>query len=470
VSDFYFFICFLSPVRIKYLFLQRAEKINMSRRILIVDDDVAFGVMLKTWFQKNSWETVLISSLEQALQVSASSQFDLILSDLRLPDGDGIMFLTYLREKKIMTPFIIMTGYADVQTAVNAIKLGAFDYLKKPIIPEVLQQKIELALTQDKVDKKDKKDKGVATMVKGNSPVIQRVYTHVSLVAPTKMSVLVLGESGTGKEYIARMIHDQSGRKDKPFIAVDCGSLSMELAPSELFGHKKGSFTSAIADKRGVFEEAKGGTVFLDEVGNLPYEVQKQLLRALQEQKVRPVGSAQDIDVDVRIVAATNEDLEKAIEEGRFRQDLYHRINEFSIEVPPLRDRVEDLEEFAYHFLKQANAELGKDVKCISNEALDIMKQYQWDGNLRELRNVIRRATLFAENNEISADNLPLLKNKTQKAPEVEDMALQPGDEKEQILAALKKARGNKTVAAKLLQIDRKTLYNKMHLYGIDLT
>ncbi len=448
----------------------------MSRRILIVDDDVAFGVMLKTWFQKNSWETVLISSLEQALQVSASSQFDLILSDLRLPDGDGIMFLTYLREKKIMTPFIIMTGYADVQTAVNAIKLGAFDYLKKPIIPEVLQQKIELALTQDKADKKDKKDKedkkekGVATMVKGNSPVIQRVYTHVSLVAPTKMSVLVLGESGTGKEYIARMIHDQSGRKDKPFIAVDCGSLSMELAPSELFGHKKGSFTSAIADKRGVFEEAKGGTVFLDEVGNLPYEVQKQLLRALQEQKVRPVGSAQDIDVDVRIVAATNEDLEKAIEEGRFRQDLYHRINEFSIEVPPLRDRVEDLEEFAYHFLKQANAELGKDVKCISNEALDIMKQYQWDGNLRELRNVIRRATLFAENNEISADNLPVLKNKTQKAPEVEDMALQPGDEKEQILAALKKARGNKTVAAKLLQIDRKTLYNKMHLYGIDLT
>lgn len=445
----------------------------MSRRILIVDDDVAFGVMLKTWFQKNSWETVLISSLEQALQVSASSQFDLILSDLRLPDGDGIMFLTYLREKKIMTPFIIMTGYADVQTAVNAIKLGAFDYLKKPIIPEVLQQKIELALTQDKADKKDKEDKkekGVATMVKGNSPVIQRVYTHVSLVAPTKMSVLVLGESGTGKEYIARMIHDQSGRKDKPFIAVDCGSLSMELAPSELFGHKKGSFTSAIADKRGVFEEAKGGTVFLDEVGNLPYEVQKQLLRALQEQKVRPVGSAQDIDVDVRIVAATNEDLEKAIEEGRFRQDLYHRINEFSIEVPPLRDRVEDLEEFAYHFLKQANAELGKDVKRISNEALDIMKQYQWDGNLRELRNVIRRATLFAENNEISADNLPVLKNKTQKAPEVEDMALQPGDEKEQILAALKKARGNKTVAAKLLQIDRKTLYNKMHLYGIDLT
>ena len=448
----------------------------MSKKILIVDDDVSYGVMLKTWFQRNSWDVVLASSLEQALKASAASRFDLILSDLRLPDGDGIMFLTSLREDNITTPFIIMTGYADVQTAVNAIKLGAFDYLKKPIIPEILQQKIDLALKQDKKDKvektekKEKIEKGVATMVKGNSSVIQRVYNHVKLVAPTKMSVLILGESGTGKEYIARMIHEQSGRKDKPFIAVDCGSLSMELAPSELFGHMKGSFTSAIADKRGVFEEAKGGTVFLDEVGNLPYEVQKQLLRALQEQKVRPVGSAQDIKVDVRIVAATNENLEKAIEEGRFRQDLYHRINEFSIEVPPLRDRIEDLEEFAYHFLEQANEELGKDVKHITAEALNNLKQHRWDGNLRELRNVIRRATLFAENQDITVDNLPVLASRTPKADDDNDMALRPGDEKEQILAALRKARGNKTVAAKLLQIDRKTLYNKMHLYGMDLT
>ena len=445
----------------------------MSKKILIVDDDVAFGVMLKTWFQKNNWETDLVASLEKALQISNTTQYELILSDLRLPDGDGIMFLTYLREKKIMTPFIIMTGYADVQTAVNAMKLGAFDYLKKPIIPEVLEQKIELALKQEKESKKEKKDKmenGVAMMVKGKSSVIQRVYNHVALVAPTKMSVLVLGESGTGKEYIARMIHEQSGRKDYPFIAVDCGSLSMELAPSELFGHKKGSFTSAIADKKGVFEEAKGGTVFLDEVGNLPYEVQKQILRSLQEQKVRPVGSAQDVNVDVRIIAATNEDLEQAIEKGSFRQDLYHRINEFSIEVPPLRDRLEDLEEFAYYFLTQANEELGKDVKHISAEAIEKMKQHHWDGNLRELRNVIRRAVLFAENQEITLDTLPILGPRLQKTQDADDMALQPGDEKEQILAALKKARGNKTVAAKLLQIDRKTLYNKMHLYGMDLT
>lgn len=445
----------------------------MSKRILIVDDDVAFGVMLKTWFERNGWEVALASTLEQAVVVSNATHFDLILSDLRLPDGDGIMLLTSLREKKIMTPFIIMTGYADVQTAVNAIKLGAFDYLKKPIIPEMLEEKIEMVLKHDteeaKQEKKTKLEGENPTVVKGGSAVIQRVYTHVALVAPTKMSVLVLGESGTGKEYIARMIHEQSGRRDKPFIAVDCGSLSMELAPSELFGHKKGSFTSAIADKKGVFEEASGGTVFLDEVGNLPYEVQKQLLRALQEQKVRPVGSAQDVSVDVRIIAATNEDLETAINEGRFRQDLYHRINEFSIEVPPLRERIDDLEEFAYHFLAQANEELGKDVKHISGKAMELLKQHRWDGNLRELRNVMRRATLFAENQEITEDNLPILASRIQRTQEKEDMALQPGDEKEQIIAALRKARGNKTVASKLLQIDRKTLYNKMHLYGIEL-
>ena len=366
----------------------------MSKKILIVDDDVAFGVMLRTWFQKHGWDVALASSLEGALREHGAARFDLILSDLRLPDGDGIMLLTELREKKIMTPFIIMTGYADVQTAVNAIKLGAFDYLKKPITPDVLEQKIEAALQQPTQPKKEPKTPPqtlTQSVVKGNSPVIQRVYKHISLVAPTKMSVLILGESGTGKEYIARMIHEQSGRKNNPFVAVDCGSLSMELAPSELFGHIKGSFTSAIADKKGVFEVAKGGTVFLDEVGNLPYEVQKQLLRALQEQKVRPVGSAQDINVDVRIIAATNEDLMGAIEKDAFRQDLYHRINEFSIEVPPLRERLEDLEEFAYHFLAQANEELGKDVKRITPDAIEMMKQHRWDGNLRELRNVIRR-------------------------------------------------------------------------------
>ncbi|MCQ2322486.1 MAG: sigma-54 dependent transcriptional regulator [Bacteroidales bacterium] len=443
----------------------------MDKRILIVEDDTAFGVMLEKWFAKNHWQTTLTSKVAAAVKEVNNNQFELIISDLRLPDGDGIMLLTYVKEKKIATPFIIMTGYADVQTAVNAMKLGAYDYLKKPINPEILQQKIDAAMKMQPTGNHETRSRSkslVNDVVKGKSTVIQRVYSHIALVAPTNMSVLILGESGTGKEYVARMIHEQSQRKDKPYIAVDCGSLSKELAPSELFGHLKGSFTSAVNDKRGVFEEAKGGTVFLDEIGNLPYDVQKQLLRTLQEHKVRPVGSARDVEIDVRIVAATNENLLDAIEEGSFRQDLYHRINEFTIEMPPLRERMEDLEEFSYHFLNQANVELGKNVTSISDEAFAVLRKQQWNGNFRELRNVIRRAALFAENQVITVEHLPVFAQPQTKNAN-DDFALKPGNEREQIIAALNKARGNKTVAARLLQIDRKTLYNKIHFYEINL-
>jgi len=292
------------------------------------------------------------------------------------------------------------------------------------------------------------------------------MYEYIQIVAPTRMSVLITGESGTGKEYAARLIHQSSRRKEAPFFALDCGSLSRELAPSELFGHLKGSFTSAISDKKGVFELADGGTVFLDEVGNLGYDVQVQLLRALQELKIRPVGSATDIEVDVRIIVATNEDLKAAIAEGRFREDLYHRLNEFSFTVPPLRERISDIPYFVSHFLERANEELEKNVKSISEETLALLKQYQWSGNLRELRNVVRRAVLFAKTDQIVPENLPdfLL------APLAgDDLSLFVGDEKERIEAALKRARGNKAAAARLLKIDRKTLYNRMHQLGMDL-
>lgn len=458
----------------------------MKKHILILEDDVTYGTMLKTWFEKKSWKASWVSKVELAKLEFNTNKFDLILSDLRLPDGDGIIFLTWLRENKIMTPFIIMTNYSDVQTAVLAMKLGAFDYLQKPINPTILQQKIDSALNQPEVNDepqtaakpKIKDNDAEKSVVRGKSTVMQRLYSHLNLVAPTKMSVLILGESGTGKEYIARMIHENSNRKSSPFIAVDCGSLSMELAPSELFGHKKGSFTSAVADKVGVFVAANGGTVFLDEIGNLSYEVQKQLLRALQEQVVRPVGSSSDIKVDVRIIAATNENLEKAIEEGRFRQDLYHRINEFTVNVPPLRERLEDIEEFCYHFIKQANAELDKNVDMISQEALSVLKQQNWYGNLRELRNVIRRSVLFSYDNILRKENLPDF-HREQKNNKQSDVIIDntisyqklslKSDEKEQIIAALNQSGGNKTLAAKLLKIDRKTLYNKMHLYNIEL-
>lgn len=449
-------------------------------RILIVEDDRSFGAMLQKWFERNGFSVTLCSSMVMAREIlSQTESYGLILSDLRLPDGDGIMLLNWLNEKRLPVPVIIMTGYGEIQTAVSAIKLGAFDFLEKPINPEILTRKIEAAFevrqensalpgiqtTEKKAYNETKK------IVEGQSLLSTQMYSHIDLVAPTQMAVMIVGESGTGKEHVARSIHTRSNRANGPFIAVDCGSLSIELAPSELFGHKRGSFTSAIEDKTGFFREAHGGTLFLDEVGNLPYGVQMQLLRALQEKKVRPVGTSTDLHVDVRIITATNEDLEKAIDEGNFREDLYHRLNEFMIRVPSLRECVEDIPLYADHFREEANRELGRKVATVSPEALEVLKNYSWPGNLRELRNVIRRAVLFTKDDNIIPASLPVLSEKKTELPAETDVALslEPDKEKEKILRALEKAKGNKTKAAVLLQIDRKTLYNKIHQYNIGL-
>lgn len=451
----------------------------MNKMILIVDDDINLCVMLQKWLVKNGYDAIYASSIEGAKKMIEEGHPNLLISDLRLPDGDGIMLLHWINDNKLALPVILMTGYGEVSIAVSAMKLGAKDFLEKPVVPSLLKEKIDNILNSiggEKDRKKSNNTKGrsqqkdykreVTDMIIGKSPAFLTMLDFIKTVAPTNFTVLVLGESGTGKEYAAKLIHQYSKRCNNPFIALDCGSLSKELAPSELFGHLKGSFTSAISDKKGVFELADGGTVFLDEIGNLSYDVQVQLLRALQEQKIRPVGSAKDIKVDVRIIAATNENLEIAIEQGRFREDLYHRLNEFSLEVPPLRERKEDIEVFAYGFLKSANEELEKNVTSISSEALELLKQYRWSGNLRELRNVIRRAVLFAGGNEITAKDIPGIRPI---APVTKDYALRPGDEKSQIEEVLYKTRGNKTLAAQLLKIDRKTLYNKMHQYGIEL-
>ncbi|MDL2230953.1 sigma-54 dependent transcriptional regulator [Bacteroidales bacterium OttesenSCG-928-L19] len=441
----------------------------MNRKILIVEDDTTFGTILLQWFLQNNYDAVLVAGVAQAKKRFAKDFFELVLTDLRLPDGDGIMLLTWLKEKREEIPVIIMTSYAEIESAVSAIRLGAFDYLEKPINPAILEQKIGQAMSTSAqfLPSETKKEIRHSTFVQGNSSRMLQMTEHINLVAPTKMSVFILGENGTGKEYVARLIHERSPRKNALFMAVDCGSLSKELAPSELFGHLKGSFTSAISDKKGVFEEAHGGTVLLDEVGNLPYEVQVQLLRTLQEQKIRPVGAVADVRIDIRIIAATNENIKEAVAKGKFREDLFHRLNEFSITVPPLRERPEDIEIFARHFLKEANEELGKKVKDISSETLQILRKYSWTGNLRELRNVMRRATLFAQTEEIIPENLPVMQLLSTKIEEEEVFVLNEDHEKEQIEKALKRAAGNKTVAARLLKIDRKTLYNKMHRYGI---
>ena len=358
-----------------------------------------------------------------------------------------------------------MTGYAEVQSAGRAMKIGADDYLETTIVPSILKEKEEQALTTPTTTTPLKRKVQLSNgFILGKSAQAKSMYNYIERVAPTRMSVLILGESGTGKEYAARMIHELSARNDKPFIAVDCGSLSKELAPSELFGHLKGSFTSATDNKVGIFEQAEGGTVFLDEIGNLSYEVQVQLLRALQEQKVRRVGATHDVDIDVRILAATNEDLEQAIGDGMFREDLYHRLNELSLYMPALRDRVADISIFANAFLEQANRELEKSINGFTPAALQRLEQHHWSGNLREMRNVVRRAVLFAQGETITVEDLPEFA-----APKVVDMSLHPGNERQQIEAALRKARGNKTLAAQLLKIDRKTLYNKMHQLGINL-
>ncbi|HBG39956.1 MAG TPA: sigma-54-dependent Fis family transcriptional regulator [Porphyromonadaceae bacterium] len=449
----------------------------MNGRILIIEDDVSFGTMLHKWFERNEFSVHLSSSMSAAQQYIVSDKIDIILSDLRLPDGDGILLLEWLKQQALDIPVIIMTGYGEVQTAVAAIKLGASDFLEKPVNPTVLKQKIESAFassssSQKKAPKQAKKLlKPSRATVRGKSPSLEQMYSHIDLVAPTQMAVMITGESGTGKEHVARLIHEKSARADGPFIAVDCGALSMELAPSELFGHKKGSFTSAIEDKTGFFWEANGGTLFLDEVGNLPYGVQMQLLRALQEKKIRPVGTANDLEVDVRILTATNENLEKAIAGGTFREDLYHRLNEFMIKVPPLRESVADIRLYAEFFLSEANIELDRNVTRISPDALKKLERYPWPGNLRELRNVIRRSVLFAKDEAITPESLPLLPERSGNDADTAPQPLHaaPEDEKQRILTALEKSNGNKSLAARLLQIDRKTLYNKIHLYNIEM-
>ncbi|MDR2011374.1 MAG: sigma-54 dependent transcriptional regulator [Bacteroidales bacterium] len=442
----------------------------MRHKILIVEDDASFGLMLQKWFERNDFKAILVTKVEQAKKEIFKDNFSLILTDLRLPDGDGIMLLAWIKEQKISTPVIVMTSYGEIQSAVSSIKLGAFDYLEKPINPSILSKKIEQALNHIPGPPVDtvatNKTEQHSDIVYGTSKAAKEMHEYLKIVAPTKMSVLITGESGTGKEYAARIIHENSQRKNAPFIAVDCGSLSKELAPSELFGHIKGSFTSAISDKKGVFEIANGGTVFLDEIGNLSYDVQVQLLRTLQEFKIRPVGSATDIKVDVRIIVATNENLETAISEGKFREDLYHRLNEFFITIPPLRQRIDDLPVFAQYFLNLANQELEKDIKRFSEDAMEALMKHNWTGNLRELRNVVRRATLFSQTDEILLEHLPSF---SPHSVLTEDLSLKSVNEKERIEIALKKANGNKTKAAGFLKIDRKTLYNKMHQYGIDI-
>lgn len=436
--------------------------------ILIVEDDITFSLMLTTWLGKKGFVVRSSSSVSDAKRRLGEEAFDLVISDLRLPDSDGIDLLKWLKSTHPSLPLIMMTSYAEIQTAVQAMKLGAADYIAKPLNPDELLGKIkELVYVEEKAPARVPVSSAPDLYIEGQSQAARQLYEHVRLVAPTDMSVLVTGASGTGKEYIARRIHEQSNRSKAPFVAVDCGAIPKELAASEFFGHVKGSFTGAIENKTGAFVAAQGGTIFLDEIGNLTYEVQVQLLRALQERKVKPTGSNQEIAINVRLISATNENLRQAIEKGDFREDLYHRINEFTIRIPDLKERKEDLLLFANHFLDLANSELQKDIIGFDNDTMQLFQSYSWPGNLRQMKNVIKYATLLATGRYITRKELP--EELTENLSSHTNIQLKNVEhERDLIRKALQECGNNKTRAAQLLGIDRKTLYNKLKIYQLD--
>ncbi len=482
-------------------------------KILIIDDDKDLCFVLKRFLSKHGFEVIEATSGRMALEILEGLEPDLILCDFRLEDMSGSSILKKIKEKYPSVPVIIITGYSNIKTAVEVMKLGAMDYVTKPLLPDEILLTIRKALSQSSDEKGDSEQASVGadddslkheklTMPKryspdpgsyifGDSSDFKNILNQIDLVAPTNYSVIIYGESGSGKEVIAQEIHKRSRRNNKPFVAIDCGTLSRELAGSELFGHEKGSFTGAVGQKVGSFEVANGGTIFLDEIANLPYDVQVTLLRVVQERKMRRVGGLKDIDLDVRIIVASNKRLWDAARTGHFREDLYHRFNEFQITVPPLRERVNDIMVFANHFLNQTNKELGKNVKRFSPEVEDVFQKYVWHGNLRELKNVVKRATLMSDSNVIDIKSIPfeLVNHRKlqfesageQQAPaapvrEATDtppaVMREPGlksvsidAEYEWILETLKKVDFNKSKAAKLLKIDRKTLYNKIKQY-----
>ena len=491
--------------------------------ILIIDDDRDMCLLLKRFLTRHGYEVIEAYNGKKALEILESTEPSLVMCDFRLEDMEGNVLLGKIKERYPHLPVIIITGYSDIKIAVEVMKMGAYDYITKPLFPDEILVTIKKALEDAEKGESSpavhaappaatsvpeqrpagtaaNKDKTQGVTISGeyifgDSPVFRQILQQIDLVAPTNYTIIIHGESGSGKEAIAQEIHKRSKRKTRPFVAIDCGALSRELAGSELFGHEKGSFTGALNQKVGSFELANTGTIFLDEVGNLSYDIQVSLLRVIQERKMRRVGGVKDIDLDVRIIIASNERLWDAVRKGKFREDLYHRFNEFSIDVPPLRQRPDDVMLFANHFLHQTNVELGKNIKRFSSEVENIFRNYVWYGNLRELKNVIKRATLLTDSEEIEASSLPFeishfskLQFEKQPEPAYTTAASVPSSftevtdnqkslsettlkgasidaEYEMILKALKKVNFNKSKAAKLLNIDRKTLYNKMKQY-----
>lgn len=426
-------------------------------RIIVIEDNPVFADYVCRLLENKGYRTACTSDCNGARKLFAGiGEDDIVLSDLRLPDGDGIALLEELRKQGRNNPYIVMTDYDEVPTAVRSMKLGAEDYIPKKLLADNLFPLLQTLRKRTECHK--------IPIHERQSVAFREIDRKIRLVAPTNMSVLILGESGTGKEHIAEKIHKASKRADKPFVSVDCGMLSKELAASTLFGHEKGAFTGAEGKRRGYWEEAAGGTLFLDEAGNLPVEVQQMMLRAIQSKRYRPVGGDKDRTADVRIIAATNEDLLTAIAEKRFRQDLYQRLKEYTLAIPPLRNCREDIMPLANFFLNLANEEFDRHVKGFDAEAKKLMLNHKWTGNVRELKGVVRSAVLFTDGDTVMPEALDFdeIPSAAEISPALDDM------ERKQIIRVLEQAKGNRKLAAELLGIGRTTLYNKMKAYGIE--
>lgn len=442
--------------------------------ILLIEDDLTFSRILEGFLSKKGYQITTAHKGKDGLKSFQSKAFDFVLLDYRLPDTTGMDILEEIRKSNTTVPIVIMTSFSDIRTAVKAIKSGAHEYITKPVNPDELLMILQQAMKKEKQTVVPQQ--AVQRIVLGSSAVARELHDMAKLVAPTNMSVLIEGESGTGKENIARTIHSLSPRAKGPFVAVDCGALSKELAGSELFGHVRGSFTGALTDKMGQFELAHKGTIFLDEVGNLSYDVQVKLLRAIQERVIQPIGSNKEVKVDVRILTATNDDLAESVRKGEFREDLYHRVNEFKLRVPAVRERGKDLYEFLEFFREEANRELQRNVKTFDREVLKLFETYDWPGNLREMKNVVKRAVLLTPDDTVMLSALPQEMIENMRAIETKERtagvydlkALQEVQEREMILKTLQEVRYNKSKAARILNIDRKTLYLKMDKYGIE--
>jgi len=459
----------------------------MNARILIADDDEVSCQLFAETLEDEGLQVEKVTSGDQALLRLSEESYDLLIVDVRMPGLSGLDVTRIVHEKYPLLPVIVMTAFGSIETAVEAIHEGAFDFISKPMNLAELKNTVSKALAQWSLRRRatknaseiDDPSRQQLSKIIGKSPAMLDVYKTVARVAPAKSTVLVLGESGTGKEMIARAIHEHSPRANRPFIAVDCGALTETILESELFGHVRGSFTGAVADKKGVFEEAQGGTCFLDEIGGISPNLQARLLRVLQEHEVRRVGGKEWTPVDVRVVAATNYNLAEAVKRSEFRQDLYYRLNVVAIRLPPLRERKEDIPLLAQHFLRHYSEDNGKTISAISDKALELLGSYSWPGNIRELENAVEQAVALSYQPILTPEDLPRDVRDREKSgvasrtgqdgqflfsdtPSLEEV------KKRYVLHVLEHTQGNVSAAARILNVDRRSLYRMLARYKIE--